>query len=500
MIVSILRRPRILLAGALVFLVALVTFHNRDALSDSLPTRPRLDPEAHKLPRPDSFRAHFLAVTRLPGITMAEAKATCHWPKGEYVDFQFGANTEWVVTDRPDEEIEARRTAWQQYVEGRAGTGMIPWRKVKDRFKGRGLVILAGNNDTIMRLKVILRRLVRLRSQIPVEVHYFSDEEMTEEKRKDLVDIGYHPISFNDLSQPHNLIRVEKDFFATNFHLKSAAIINSNFAEPFLLDSDNVPILDPAILYASPVYQEYGTVFWPDIARSWPQNPAWAITNTPCRMNEYEQESGQMMVDKRRYWYHLQLAAWMNHPDSGQGKYYNEFLLGDKDMFRFAWHALKTKYGRPHKWLTSVGTLNDGFYCGHSFAQHHPDAGDGRVAFLHGGLVKSVTREVMRWNKEERGGYFRHYKRAPSDEDPAENVHVEIIWDGADYKPKHQADFRAAMCTDMRDVKVGNLNEIIPGWEREYEALGGYWMLDLNSKGNAVKAKDKTAGKAPVAV
>ena len=94
---------------ALLCLVALVTFHNRAALSDVRPVSLTLspgrtptysqktgepDPEAHKLPWADSFRAHFGAVTRLKGVTMAEAKAACRWPQGEYVNFQYGPDTE----------------------------------------------------------------------------------------------------------------------------------------------------------------------------------------------------------------------------------------------------------------------------------------------------------------------------------------------------------------------------------------------------------------------
>ncbi|KAH6632383.1 mannosyltransferase putative-domain-containing protein [Chaetomium tenue] len=442
---------RILMAAAgLVCFIGFFTFylHTRDTFSNTrsgylapnrTPTNSqktgKLDPEAHKLPWADSFHAHFKALTDVKNITMAEAKAGCHWPADEDVNFQYNADVEWVVTDRSDEEISSRRKAWQE-----------------------------------------------LQSKIPLEIHYW-DNEMTEATLKDLAAI-YQPMSFNDLSQPDNILRVKKDGFYLNFQLKTAALINSKFAEPLLLDSDNIPILDPATLYESRVYQEYRTVFWPDIARSWPQNPAWAITNTPCRMDEYEQESGQMMVDKRHYWYHLQLAAWLNNE---QGRYYNEFLLGDKDMFRFAWHALKTDYGRPKKWLTSVGTLNDGsYYCGHSFAQHHPD--DGRVAFLHGGLVKSTALEVMQWNREEMGGYFRNYKRAPTDEDPAKIVHVEIKFDEAKYMPDQTEPFRVAMCTDMRDLEAGNLDDILPGWEKEYEELGGYWMLEQETKSVAEKA------------
>ena len=481
------RRPRLLATVALACLIALFTFGNRDTLANvrtkysplsKTPTYSqktgRPDPAAHRLPWADSFRAHFGAVTRLKGLTMAEAKKTCHWPEGQYVNFQYGPDTEWVVTERSDDEIASRRKLWHDYVMGQ----MIPWENVKRRFQGRGIVVTAGNHDTVMRLKVVLRRLKKLGSRLPVEIHYW-DDEMTEATMKELAAL-YQPMSFNDLASPDNIIHVKKDRYI-NYQLKSASLVNSRFAEPLLLDSDNIPVLDPATLYDSRVYQEYRTVFWPDIARSWPQNPAWAITDTPCRMDEYEQESGQLMVDKRRYWYHLQLAAWLNNE---QGAYYNAFLLGDKDMFRFAWHALKTDYGRPRKWLTSVGTLNGGVYCGHTFAQHHPD--DARVAFMHGGLTKQVSLEMMRWNREEKGAYFRHYKRAPSDEDPLVSVHVDIVFDGASYKASHEEGFHAAMCTEMKDVKAGDLDEILPGWEKEYEELGGYWMLE---QGEGKKAK-----------
>ncbi|KAK4139153.1 glycosyltransferase family 71 protein [Dichotomopilus funicola] len=488
------RRTRAVVGVAVVFLLIFLGYHNLSVLSeipttnflpDTFLTKPtkaaQLHPKAHTLPNPDAFRDHFAAVVRQKSITIAEAKESCHWSQDEEVNFQFTPDSDWVVKERPDEEIDARRKAWQHFVTH----DMIPWETVKDKFSGRGIVVLAGNHDTTMRLKVVLRRLTKLKATIPIEVHYWADE-MSPANRHDLAALYPHT-TFNDLSLPHNILHVRKDSDIINFQLKPAALINSRFAEPLLLDSDNIPILDPSTLFDSTAYREYHTVFWPDIARTRPQNPAWAITNTHCRMDEYEQESGQMLVDKRRFWYHLQLAAWLNIQ---QGKYYNAFLLGDKDMFRFAWHALRTEYGRPSRWLTSVGTLNEGTYCGHSFAQYHPDrrgggGGGGGIAFLHGGLVKSVSLEAMRWNREVKGGYFRNYKRAESDEDPGKSVRVGMTFDGADYMPNKTDRFRAAMCTEMRDVRVGDLEEILPGWEKEYEALGGYWMLEQEAKAEA---------------
>lgn len=515
------KRPRIFLAVVVFCIVIYCTARSRDALPDVqiipdivggsrrkqtgtetsgsakqplpddsaslLPPNAKLEPQAHKLKNADSFRNHFEAVTRLKGITLDEAKTTCTWGELEYVDFQYDSNVEWVKKQRPDTEIEYRRKQWQEYVQ----SGMIPYELVKDKFVGRGVVILAGNQDTLTRLKVILRQLVNLQSVIPVEVHYW-DDEMNELSMKMLSDVYPH-MTFNDLSGGHNIIKVKKDGFWINYQLKTAALINSKFAEPLLLDSDNIPVVDPATLYDSQVYQEYHTVFWPDIARTRPQNPAWAITNTKCRMNEYEQESGQLLVDKHRYWYHLQLASWLNNE---HGKYYNEFLLGDKDMFRFAWHALRTDYGRPKRWLTSVGTENDGFYCGHSFAQHHPD--NEQIAFMHGGLFKTVSLEVMRWNRETKGAYFRNYKRASTDDNPAMNVNVAIKFDGAAYYPNHSENFKPAMCTDMYDVEARDLNEILPGWDKHFEEIGGYWQLEEEQA--KVKAEQAKAGKANAAV
>ncbi|KAL8408344.1 hypothetical protein RB594_006953 [Gaeumannomyces avenae] len=436
-----------------------------------LPQSPgaKVNSEAHKLAWADDFLPHLAAVAKLPGITLAQARKTCTWGPADKVDFQFDEKADWVVRDRPEDEVEAKRREWRQFVR----EGMIPYGAVQHRFTTqRGLVVLAGNQDTFKRVGLLLRALQRVRSRVAIEVHYYGEAEMTEQHRQSLSTV-WPRIFFNDLSSDDNILRVQKDRPFINYQLKTAALVNSRFQEPLLVDADNIPVLDPDELWESAAYQSHGTVFWPDIARTYPQDPAWAITNTQCRMDEYELESGQLLVDKRRYWYHLQLAAWWA---TEQGAYWDRILLGDKDLFRFAWHALRTDYGRPRRWLASVGTLNKGFYCGHSFAQHHPD--DARVAFLHGGLVKTVDLQVMRWNRDAQGGYYRHYKRAPSDEDPRVSVNVGIKFDGADYMdvPKGSG-FRPAMCTDMYDVEARDLNELIPMWEQTFGEIGGYWQL-----------------------
>ncbi|RDW92632.1 putative glycosyltransferase family 71 protein [Coleophoma crateriformis] len=435
--------------------------------TSSITTQSDLAKDAHKFPTADLFLPHFAAVTQLQGMTMLKAKSGCSWPAMDEVNFQYSEDTEWAMKDRNDTELAFRREEWHDYINHK----LLPYAQYQDRFQGRGIVICAGNQKSLKRVRVILRALKKLGSQMAIELHYWGDE-MSKESQDEISSL-WPKMFFNDLSESTNILQSNHDnIFHINYQLKTAAVINSRFAEPLLLDSDNIPVVDPESLYETAVYKEYGTLFWPDIARTRPNNPMWAITNTECRMDEYEQESGQLLVDKRRFFYHLQLAAWFNND---HGIYYNDFLLGDKDMFRFAWHALKTKYGSPAKWLTSVGTLSNGFYCGHTFAQHHPD---GNIAFLHGGLVKTLSKEVITWQRESHGGIFQVYKRSEYDEQPLVNVNVTIKLDPASYMPNRPDNIAVALCTEFGDVVPRPLDEVVPGFQKTYEELGGYWMIE----------------------
>jgi hypothetical protein len=50
----------------------------------------------------------------------------------------------------------------------------------------------------------------------------------------------------------------------TRFQIKAAAVINSAYKEVLYLDSDNVPVRDPAFLFTIPSYKSTGALFWPD--------------------------------------------------------------------------------------------------------------------------------------------------------------------------------------------------------------------------------------------
>lgn len=280
---------------------------------------------AHRFKSPDDFRDHFRVVRQLSSVSVLETKRTCNWNPHDLEGMQFtwGLETDWVVNKVPREETEEKRREWQAYYEN----NLIPWSKAKSHFKGRGIICSAGNAGTLKRLAILLRQLNNLGSKLPVEVHYWA-EEMNDKDKAFLSNI-YSKISFNDLSGPDQLWKTgPMPLNYGHFNLKTAAVVNSKFEEFLLIDSDNLPVQLPETLFETDTYKEYGTIFWPDISRTRPENPMWAITRTFCKTDEYEQESGQLVVDKRRFFYHLQLAAWFN-----EQTYYRSLVLGDKDMY-----------------------------------------------------------------------------------------------------------------------------------------------------------------------
>ena len=390
---------------------------------------------------------------------------------------------------------------------------------------------MGGGFESSKRIQVILRALNRFATALPIEISYFGNELDDSTKQQMTAIYGEDKLFFNDLSQADQTWKTYKSLME-NYQLKTAGVINARFSEILLLDSDNIPTSDPTSLFESSTYKEYGSIFWPDHPRTRREQPAWAIFNTPCRRDEYEFETGQLLVDKRRYFYHLQLAAWMNTQD-----YWRETLLGDKDLFRYAWHGLKTKYGTPTKWLTSVGFVveqsdevegNKMVYCGHTFGQANPDHKDGDqgsgIAFLHGGALKTFSGPLLARLRKSNGGIFTHFKRVATstleDWNQIEygvgtgNWHTggylnftysqgpqtpvaagdNLDSDGlsiekekvAPLNPTDEITNKAVLCMDFAHVEaraIGELGEDARKFETLFEETGGYWMIEENYRG-----------------
>lgn len=84
--------------------------------------------------------------------------------------------------------------------------------------------------------------------------------------------------------------------------------------------------------------------------------------------DEWEQEAGQMLIDKSKHLDVLLLAESMLK----DWKYWFQISDGDKDVFRYAMLALRKRWALPGRYLGAAGlswnTLSG--YCGHTMLQH----------------------------------------------------------------------------------------------------------------------------------
>ncbi|KAM0790329.1 hypothetical protein ACM66B_003214 [Microbotryomycetes sp. NB124-2] len=275
---------------------------------------------------------------------------------------------------------------------------------------GRGLVFTAGNADTFSRVRLTLKLLRKhLKTDLPAEIFSFPGEKPDEDVRRELEELGAKLRTVDEAYRDEGRRK--------NYHIKSTAIIRSSFREVLYLDSDNMPAAslapldsvnlkdahghpikqilranssetwgDPTGLWESKAYKRLGVMFWPDYWRTSADNPIWAMIGVPCR-DEWEQEAGQILIDKSRHLDALLLSEWMM--DSSRFNFWFNFSDGDKDMFRFAFLALRKRWGLPGRYV-GVGALPRNSmtgFCGHTMLQHDHL---GRPLFVHANLLKQI--------------------------------------------------------------------------------------------------------------
>ena len=248
-----------------------------------------------------------------------------------------------------------------------------------DRFKGKGIVTSA-QKSVYPRLLATLRLLRWFQSALPVEVFVFSDE-INVQYLSDLQSID--KVRVNVMNTTQSLQNRQKNEYAVKLH----AILQSQFEHILWLDGDNIPVRDPEYLFNLPHYTSSAAIFWPDFWTSSENNPIWKIMGLQCRAEDYEQESGQILINKRLSWKALHLAMYLNGSPRIMG-----LLLGDKDTFRLSWRAMNTSFFFIRKYLSiagfyhrAVGNNKPREFCGHTMVQHDPF---GQILFLHGNFMK----------------------------------------------------------------------------------------------------------------
>ncbi len=197
-------------------------------------------------------------------------------------------------------------------------------------FRNRGIVTCAGGVKYLTCAWVQIAMLRRLGCTLPIEVWYLGEEERDVQWIELVRPFGVDFVNAFDVRQRHPHPRL------CGWEAKAYTILHSRFQEVLFLDADNVPVVDPTFLFATPAYRETGAVFWPDAVMMAEECQAWRVFDVAFR-SERAFESGQILIDKERCWRPLQLCNWYNeHSD-----FFYEFVHGDKETFHFAWHRLE---------------------------------------------------------------------------------------------------------------------------------------------------------------
>lgn len=269
-------------------------------------------------------------------------------------------------------------------------------------FNGRGIVTVAGG-EYFGPAIVGLHMLRATGSDLPVEAFVQNWDEYEPSLCEEyLPRFGARCLVLEEfLSDP-----VSKTWEVTHYQLKSLALLFSSFTEVLLLDSDSIPLVDPAQLVSSPAFTSTGLVGWSDFWKASETPDFYTIAGLPSFPSNLPtpcSESGQLLVDKSRHLATLLLATYYNiwgpdyfYPLLSQGA----LGQGDKNTFESAAVVLNNTFYRVPKMLKAVGrNPGDGFK-GSGMVQYMPeddglevDPADGkkaheRVAFIHANTPK----------------------------------------------------------------------------------------------------------------
>ncbi|KAG7392032.1 hypothetical protein PHYBOEH_006508 [Phytophthora boehmeriae] len=221
----------------------------------------------------------------------------------------------------------------------------------------------------------VLREVLGCR--LPIEIWFRPDE-----MRKVTASIDpLRQLAVNDTIE----FREIDDPLAIEFATKVFAIYHSAFDRVLFLDSDNVPVQDPTFLFQSHEFMKTGAVFWPDfwqpshtLFHLHQDSMLWELLQIPF-VDMFEQESGQVLVNRRRHAASLEIVNFFtfHRPNPFMQL---KLVWGDKDLFRLAWLKLQAPFHMIKTPPAVAGKVINGLFCGMTMVQHDTQ---GNELFLH---------------------------------------------------------------------------------------------------------------------
>lgn len=237
-----------------------------------------------------------------------------------------------------------------------------------DIFQGRG-VVMVGGGEFFGPAIVSINMLRQTGSTLPVEVFVPEEDEFEAETCKYLKKLNAKCVVLSHILD-ESAIKTSQDDRAdmkvTKYQLKSLALLLSSFSDVLLLDSDSMPLFDPAqYIFDAEPYKSEGMLIWPDFWRASESPKFWTVagrTEFPSDLPSTASEAGELAINKATHLAPLLLAVYYNiwGPDHywpllSQGA----LGQGDKETFLAAAVTLNSTFYRIK---TPAGKLgrNDG--------------------------------------------------------------------------------------------------------------------------------------------
>lgn len=269
----------------------------------------------------------------------------------------------------------------------------------------RGIILPAGKSLRLGSAYVALQLLREtLQCHLPIEIWHLTGEIDTHTKA--VFETSFNSVTCRDATTA-TYPSHHKSADIRGYALKAFALYATSFTEVILLDADNLPVLNPALLFNSPEYLLHGNMFWPDlfaqplsrvsgIAAEAYQLLGWSEPWAPNVVGNNSfmfAESGQFLLDRRR---HADVVEWTWFINSyGDDGVYQQLMNGDKDSFLLAF-ALADKiseyYQVPEYVRLCLHDVAEGGKLEHVGILHHNP--QGQVVFFHrtsGGKVNPMA-------------------------------------------------------------------------------------------------------------
>lgn len=244
-------------------------------------------------------------------------------------------------------------------------------------FNGTGIVTVGGG-EYFGPAIIGLHMLRKTGSTLPVEIFVADTSEYETVLCEDyLPRYGARCVVLSEFLQNGNVLA--HNFKVTHYQLKSLAMLFSSFAEILYLDSDSIPLLEPATeMFSTEPYLSTGLVIWPDFWIATESPFYYTISGLPAfpsNLPKSSSEAGQLLMNKKTHLRTLLLAIYYNiyGPD-----YYYPLLSqgvigqGDKETFMAAALVVGDSYYRVKTAVAAIGRHVEDEFKGSGMIQHHP--------------------------------------------------------------------------------------------------------------------------------